>query len=527
MGATIDSESSIDGKGVEAGVVPYEPLAQGQLLDERYELVSVLGEGTFGIVWSAIDRRLGLRVAVKLAKHHGAAELFELEIALLIDLQNPGVVVVRDRWIPSGATSRPYFVMEYCDSTLANHLKNKGPIPLAQARSMFFDLCRTVEFLHSKNKIHRDLKPSNVLIHQSGADLVPRIADFGIAREMPSRSSTATKGVGTETYKSPEIGLGRRPDGASDVFALAVILIEVLTTRAKPDEEVAWWQFVHSHDASIVNKRLQEIVGSILPSSAVSILARALSPAPENRPGAIEFSETFERVTRDAPASPERPRDHFFLTVAATNTLGYLLGTVPAIFIDPLLPGRYGLGARIHQYGWMIAPLALFIFVFTAFWGRQGSRRSPQIALVPLILAGIAAVPILATNGEIPHGILSFVVLPWIAFTAIWLGLRQILGASNPHPSQSIGFERDKLFQLMLAFVAIMVITFFPVLWFSNYIASNSSPNALETARLQSLARFHCAVLFLFWLAGPTREAAKAWYRAELLSRGRYELRAK
>ncbi len=505
--------SSVDGKGVEAGVEPYEVVVQGQLLDHRYELLSPIGKGNFGVVWRAIDRRFGLPVAVKLAQDSTSAQLFEQEIGLLTELQHPGVVVLRDRWLPSEARTRPYFVMEYCDSTLKALLVDHGRLSLERACTVFLDLCRTVEFIHSKNKIHRDLKPSNVLICSVGGQLIPRIADFGIAREIPARSNTATQGVGTETYKSPELGLGRRLEGSSDVFTLAVILIEALTGHVTPDDNVAWWQYVHSYDAAIVKERLQNMLGTSLSPAALGLITRALSTVAADRPGALDFGEMFVRATRDVPVHQQRSRERFFLVVAATNTFGYLLGALPPVFVDPTLYGRYGYGARNYPDAWMIGPLSLFVYIATAVLCSYFPRKLPWLALVPPFLAGVATVPILAPGGEIPHASLTSCCLIWIAITGMWVGLRQLLNTPDGQFHQPFWQERGRLFEVFRACVAIIAILALPILYFSNKVASTLSKDLLETARLQSVAWFDCAMWIMFWLAGPTREAAIAWRR--------------
>lgn len=513
MVKTVDSDESMDGQGVEAGVEPYEAVVPTQVLDHRYELLSPIGQGKFGMVWRAIDHRFGLPVAVKLAQDSTPAQLFEQEIALLTELQHPGVVVLRDRWLKSDVRTRPYFVMEYCDSTLKLHLNDHGPLALERASVIFLDLCRTVEFIHSKNKIHRDLKPSNVLICSFGGQLIPRIADFGIAREIPSHSSSASQGVGTITYQSPELGLGRRPEGSSDVFTLAVILIEALTGHATPEDNVAWWQYVHSYDPSIVKERLQNMLGTSLSPTALALITRALSTVANDRPGALEFGEMFVRATQGFPVHHEQSRARFFLIVAGMNTFGYLLGTVPAVLNDPTLNNRVGYGARNYPDAWMIGPLSVWVFVATAVLCSRFPRKLPWLALVPPLLAGITTIPILAYGGEVPHGRLTSALNIWVALTGIWLGARQLLNSPESNVVPVLAQNRNHFLTILLACLAVLAIAPIPVLLFLHHIVSKLSTDAGEVSRLQSLAWFDAGTWALFWFAGPTREAAIAWRR--------------
>lgn len=513
MNAPITTDSSIGGQNVEAGIAPYGAVAPGQWLDQRYELLSPIGEGSFGMVWRAVDHRLGLPVAVKLAKDQTTARAFEQEVDLLTELQHPGVVVLRDRWQTSDTTVRPYFVMEYCDSTLETISRDRGPIGVDRARVIFSDLCRTVEFIHSKNKIHRDLKPSNVLICSFGEQFIPRIADFGIAREIPSRTNTLTQGVGTEVYKSPEIGLGRRHEAPSDVFTLAVILIELLTGHARPEDNVAWWQYVHSYDASMVTELLNKWLSASLSPTALALIARAFSTVAADRPHALEFGEMFAQATQGIPVRQQWRQDRFFLDIAGTNTIGYLVGTVPAVFVDPTIHHRMGYGARTYAHAWMLGPMAGLIFVTTAALAYYFPRRIAWLALLPLVAAGVATIPILADGGEIPHGRLTSAYSIWIALTGIWLGVRQVLNSPDSALAPLLAQNRGHLFIILLVAAAVLLISPIPVLWFLRQVVSQLSPEPGEVTRLQNVAWFDASTWALLWFAGPLRETAIAWRR--------------
>jgi eukaryotic-like serine/threonine-protein kinase len=108
----------MDEAGVDVGLRSFEVPEAGQILESRYDLVSWVGEGTFGEVWKAIDLRTGITVAVKLAKNSGADDRFAEESKLLARLQHPGVVPLRDQWDASSPEARPFFVMDYCESNL-------------------------------------------------------------------------------------------------------------------------------------------------------------------------------------------------------------------------------------------------------------------------------------------------------------------------------------------------------------------------------------------------------------------------
>ncbi|NUQ72069.1 MAG: serine/threonine protein kinase [Polyangiaceae bacterium] len=491
MASADNSDASIDGKGVSAGIEAYDVIYPGQFLDDRYELVSPIGEGSFGEVWRAVDRRLDLTVAVKLVKDGAPIERFEQEIELLAGLQHPGVVTLRDSRVPSADRARPFFVMEYCDSTLKKQLE-AGPLDLDAARMLFLDICQAVAFVHARGKIHRDLKPSNILLRFAGRRLIPRVADFGIARPAPARESTATRGVGTEIYKAPEVGLGQKSEPASDIFALAVILVEMLTGKPAPESGLAWWQLVARHRVAAepteisapVIERLRAMLGPRLPDAALDVIARAMSPAPHDRHLALEFGEAFDRAAPRGAKNGERPRSRSFIVVAATNAVGYLLAAVPPPFIDPYIPSRVGIGARTYPDAWLVAPLSAFVFFGTLLVLRLGTQKRWWLALAPPLLATAATVPVFAPGGEVPHGRLTSVMLIWIVLTSLWLGTHHLLNSPRARANPPTRHAQERLFILLLACFVIMTVATIPILYFTRLVVSGLATMAEDVARL-------------------------------------------
>ncbi len=205
-------------------------LPAGTLLAERYEIEELVGMGGMGIVYRARDRRLDVEVAVKLLNADRAAdpetlERFERELVLARQVSHPGVVRIHD----IGQDGNLHFLtMDFVPGrSLKAVLEEDGPLPAERAAAVGRDLAAALAAAHDKGVVHRDLKPANVLMDEEGR---ARITDFGVARSLSVRGPTRTGHVlGTPDYLSPEQALGESVDGRSDIYALGLVLYEMVS----------------------------------------------------------------------------------------------------------------------------------------------------------------------------------------------------------------------------------------------------------------------------------------------------------
>jgi predicted Ser/Thr protein kinase len=211
-----------------------------------YKLLRELHRGGQGVVYQAVQQATKRKVALKVLLEGPFASpqsqrRFEREVELLGSLRHPYIVPVYDSGICQG---RFYYAMEYIrGERLTDHARSRR-LSVAETLQLFQKVCEAVDHAHQKGVIHRDLKPSNILVDEAGA---PHVLDFGLAKAAGPETAEASllvsqtgQVMGTPAYMSPEQAAGRpdQVDLRSDVYALGVVLYELLTGRLPYDTKV-------------------------------------------------------------------------------------------------------------------------------------------------------------------------------------------------------------------------------------------------------------------------------------------------
>ncbi|HLA65668.1 MAG TPA: Stk1 family PASTA domain-containing Ser/Thr kinase [Candidatus Saccharimonadales bacterium] len=277
---------------------------EGRLIGGRYRLISPLGEGGMATLWRAVDEQLDREVAVKLLRPQfgndpGFAARFKQEARSAGSLSHPNIVSVYD-YGTDAESGDQYIVMQLVEgSDLAAVLRKHGPLEIDDAVRIALGVASALEAAHRRGIVHRDVKPGNILIED--ADV--KVTDFGIARAVSEASMTVTgTTLGSVHYFSPEQARGDEVTGRSDVYALGIVLYEMLTGRRPFEGDSA---------AGVALKRLTEdpvppTTYRPLPVGLSAIVMRALERDPDKRfPDAGSFAEALRVWQRNPEALPE------------------------------------------------------------------------------------------------------------------------------------------------------------------------------------------------------------------------------
>ena len=205
----------------------------------RYKIISELGRGGMAVVYLGYDAETDREVAIKVLLpefHYKDSQLkarFKREVQIIAKFDLPSIVQLYD---VGEENEQPYFVMRYMrGGSLLDKLRD-GTYSIEKALKLLEQIAPGIDEAHSKGIVHRDLKPSNILF--DGRE-TPSISDFGIAKIIKTQSSIITNqdqgSPGTPSYMAPEQMLGDNLDGRSDIYALGVILYEMLTGRLPPE----------------------------------------------------------------------------------------------------------------------------------------------------------------------------------------------------------------------------------------------------------------------------------------------------
>jgi len=202
-----------------------------------YRVVEPLGVGGMGTVYKAeqlrpVQRAVALKVIHQNFQEGSFLDRFKIERQTLAMMNHPNIAHVLD----AGETGdvRPFFTMEFVSGMPMTQYCDQHKLTLPQRLDLFLQVCEGVAHAHSKGIIHRDLKPSNILVATEAGKPVPKIIDFGIARVMgaphaeASEAAVLATAVGTPAYMSPEQVFSKQVDTITDVYALGMVLYELL-----------------------------------------------------------------------------------------------------------------------------------------------------------------------------------------------------------------------------------------------------------------------------------------------------------
>ena len=252
----------------------------GRLLDNRYEILEVLGVGGMAVVYKARCHRLNRLVAIKILKdEHSQDEefrrRFHAESQAVAMLSHPNIVSVYD---VASIGDAHYIVMELIDGiTLKQYMEKKGVLNWKETLHFAIQIAKALEHAHSRGIVHRDIKPHNVMVLKNGS---VKVTDFGIARVM-SKSNTLTKeALGSVHYISPEQAKGGRVDSRGDIYSLGVVMYEMITGRPPYDGESPVAVAIQHINGGA---KMPSTLNPNIPGGLEQIIMKAMAHDPANR----------------------------------------------------------------------------------------------------------------------------------------------------------------------------------------------------------------------------------------------------
>lgn len=288
----------------------------GMVVEGRYKIQSVIGQGSAGTVYKAVQELIGREVAIKVLHDYLVSDdefikRFRQEAKASSRLSHPNIITIYDfGLIPEG--HRPYIAMDLLIGTpLSDLLASVERLSLEEAIPVFVQVCSALGEAHRQGVVHRDVKPENiVLVERSGQRLFPIVVDFGIARiveESDAAKITRTGTVcGSPTYMSPEQCTSSKVDHRSDIYSLGVVIYETLTGEVPfHSDELVRVMAMHLSDPPTPLNQVKP--GLVFPEMLEEVVYKSLAKNPDQRFQSMEdFANALEEsIKQKEPASPK------------------------------------------------------------------------------------------------------------------------------------------------------------------------------------------------------------------------------
>ncbi len=275
-------------------------LDPGTILEDKYRLESVIGNGSFGTVYRATHLALKHSVAIKIFQtglRVGSGTPFQLEAISACRINHPNAVKVLD--LSAMTSGTPFMVMELLEGhSLARELERHGPLSPDRCCELMRPVCDVLSEAHSVGIIHRDIKPQNIFLHRSRQGEIVKVLDFGIAKlidDSAIQEKLTVEGiVGTPVYMAPERFNGEVSGDRSDVYSVGIMLYEMLTGKRPFENEGDLFQLILRHlndPPSSLREQRPELPGVI-----DDLVLEALAKESHRRPAAADLAQRFEQA---------------------------------------------------------------------------------------------------------------------------------------------------------------------------------------------------------------------------------------
>lgn len=337
---------------------------------QNYQIETLLGEGGMGVVYKAKDLHLERTVALKmlhqkLSNDSNLLERFRSEALFMAKLNHPNIAVLYNF---INHENEFYMVMEYVEGfTLESVLKRVQKLSVSNAVKIVVQGLEGLKHAHQKGILHRDIKPANLMVTP---DATVKLMDFGIARatnDMP-RLTQANRIVGTLEYMAPELIKGEMPSAQSDIYAMGVLLYELVSGNVPFDSKTDF-ELMNN----IVNQRPRPIAG--VAADIEKVLNKALSKNPADRYKTIQiFQDELTKLSKSGPINTQE-----WVNIAAKPTPAPL----------PFSPSQPQAASVFITYKKEIMVLAASLLVACSilFWGNSETETPPLTDAQPTIEA--------------------------------------------------------------------------------------------------------------------------------------------
>ena len=366
----------------------------GKMLDNRYELLEVIGSGGMAVVYKAKCHRLNRLVAVKVLKSDLAEDAdfrrrFRDESQAVAMLSHPNIVSVYD--VSRGETE--YIVMELIDGiTLKQYMEKRGQLNWREALHFITQIMKALSHAHSRGIIHRDIKPQNIMVLRDGS---VKVADFGIACLANSANTLTQEALGSVHYMSPEQARGDRTDARSDIYSAGVVLYEMLTGRL-PFEGDNAVSVAIQHLSSVplspreINPDVPEALELICMKAMASDLEKRYASADEMLADLEEFRKnpevdldfTIEDLHRETVDEPTQ-----YIPAVHTVSKAQKVQEADDEEEEEASPHKLGTRKLLTIIGAAVAAVALIVLLWHAIFSNLlGGEQTPTEYVVPHLI---------------------------------------------------------------------------------------------------------------------------------------------
>ncbi len=283
----------------------------GQIFDDRYEILELIGEGGMSIVYKARDQRLNRFVAVKIMRDEMASDeefrrTFCAEAHAVAMLSHPNIVAVYD---VSHSDEIEYIVMELVDGiTLRQYMDRRGTLHWRETLHFTRQIARALSHAHERGIIHRDIKPQNIMMLRDGT---VKVEDFGIAALENDAYESNGEAIGSIHYIAPEQARGELPDARSDIYSLGIVMYEMLTAQKPYDgETIGEIAVKHINAAAVPPHELVPDVPPELERITLKAMCADIEERYQNAEELLEDLDVFLQEQMTPPEPEEKPLEN-------------------------------------------------------------------------------------------------------------------------------------------------------------------------------------------------------------------------